>query len=526
MAYFIGVDVGTQSVRSSLINSLGKELFSSTEPLTLYNPQKDHYEQSCDEIWRGVCSTVNSVINNVNNTDIAGIGFDATCSLVLINSSGEPLSVSQDGLYDRTCLMWMDHRAVKETSIVNNAKSPVIKYVGGGFSPEQQPPKLLWIKTNLPKIWNETAHFFDLPDWLTYRATGSTVRSLCSVTCKWGYISHRGGWDKDFLQEIGLHDLSDCNKLGNNILPPGKPVPGGVSKRASQELGLLPHTPVGVSMIDAHAGTLAMLSYSPSQFESLCIISGTSTCIMGLSETEKMIGGIWGPYEGVVLPNTWLFEGGQTAAGSALDHVLKSHPAYSSDMTFSYLNDKIGDLVGDQSLHKQTTNLHIQPDLHGNRSPLAISWFRGMVCGLDLHSDFENLLLIYLATLQGLALGIRFVLERLSEQNITFTRIITCGGLAKNPFYLQILSTVTKLPVFRPHFGNMMCKGSALLAKCAAEEKTLDEVIKVCQNSDQSKNTDAFNPMEELIDFYDAKYTVYCKMTSDQIAYRKIMASH
>ena len=524
MVYYIGVDVGTQSVRSSLVDSSGKEHARSSAVLTVYNPRQDQYEQSCDEIWKGVCSTVKSVLKGVKCSDVAGVGFDATCSLVVVDDCKNPLSVSQDGLVDRTCLMWMDHRAVNETCIVNSTKSYVTQYVGGGFSPEQQPPKLLWIKKNLPEIWIKAAHFFDLPDWLTFKATGSTVRSLCSVTCKWGYVSHRGGWCKDFLVEIGLGDLSDYKKLGNTVLSPGMPVPGGLSETASKELCLVPSIPVGVSMIDAHAGTLAMLCYSPIQCESLCIISGTSTCIMGLSDIEKFVPGVWGPYQGAILPRSWLFEGGQTAAGSALDHILKSHPAYSSDMTFSYLNSELGDVLSDPVLHKKTSHLHIQPDLHGNRSPLALPWFRGMLCGIDLDSDFENLLVTYLASLQGLAMGIRSVMEQLSEHGVTYKRIIICGGLAANPLYLNILSSVTKLPVVMPSSSNMMCLGSVLLAQSAAEEKPLDEVIKTNQSNFSGKDSTVIHPEHELSYFYDAKYEVYCQMTADQIKYRKIMS--
>ena len=116
--------------------------------------------------------------------------------------------------------MWMDHRAVDETDTINATKHRVLDFVGGQMSPEmqvgprprtrwqcvvgpaalctashrtaraniRQMGKLSWLKQHLPDAWKRAAHFFDLPDFLTYRATGETTRSLCSLVCKWAYV--------------------------------------------------------------------------------------------------------------------------------------------------------------------------------------------------------------------------------------------------------------------------------------------------------------------------------------------------
>eukprot|EP00116_Pleurobrachia_bachei_P002229 sb/3462491/ len=393
----------TQSVRSGLYTADGKEVTSASSPLTLYNPHPDHYEQDCREIWEAVCTTVRHCTTTVGAGDIGGIGFDATCSMVVVGRDGEPLPIGQ-----HTCLLWMDHRAVKERDVVNSTRSPVLDYVGGGFSPEQQPPKLLWLKNNLPETWEKAEHFFGLPDWLTYKATGRPTRSICSVTCKWGYVASRGGWDKDFLDRSGLGDIGE--KLGSDVAPPGSPITGGLSEGAARELGLQPGITVGVR---------------------------------GRSAWHVVI------------------EGGQTAAGSALDRIAKGHPAYKEGTTYNDLNAQLrGDLTC-PTLHRRTTSLHIQPDLHGNRAPLADPAIRGMISGLELSRD--TLLDTYLAAIQGLALGVRFVLEALYQHGLTFNKVLVSGGMAHNELYLVTLATVTKLPVEVPPGDNMMCAGSAML---------------------------------------------------------------
>lgn len=108
---------------------------------------------------------------------IKGIGFDATCSLVAVDDGGDPVTISPTHDDDRNVVLWQDHRAIKEAEEINAGKHPVLDCVGGVMSPEMEPPKLLWLRKNLyDECWKRAGHFFDLADYLTYRATGSTVR--------------------------------------------------------------------------------------------------------------------------------------------------------------------------------------------------------------------------------------------------------------------------------------------------------------------------------------------------------------
>lgn len=107
---------------------------------------------------------------------IAGIGIDATCSLVVLDKSNNPLSVSLTGNVQKNIMLWMDHRAVQEANQINDTKHQLLKFIGGKISPETQCPKMLWIKKNLPDTWRKAGRFFDLPDYLTYKCTGSNAR--------------------------------------------------------------------------------------------------------------------------------------------------------------------------------------------------------------------------------------------------------------------------------------------------------------------------------------------------------------
>ena len=116
-------------------------------------------------------------------------------------------------------------------------------------------PKTLWLKRRMKPELFARCQFFDLPDFLTYRATGNNLRSTCSLTCKCSYVPN-SGWQPDFFQKIGLEDFVQNNykQLGGvdgQIATAGLPVGNGLSKKAAEELGLVEGTPVGSAVIDA-----------------------------------------------------------------------------------------------------------------------------------------------------------------------------------------------------------------------------------------------------------------------------------
>ncbi|MFS7902882.1 putative ATPase, nucleotide binding domain-containing protein [Helianthus anomalus] len=96
--------------------------------------------QSSTDIWLAICTAVKRALSlsDVAGEEVTGIGFAATCSLVAVDSEGQPVSVSWSGDTRRNVIVWMDHRAVKQAERINSFNSP---YCGGSISPEMQPPK-------------------------------------------------------------------------------------------------------------------------------------------------------------------------------------------------------------------------------------------------------------------------------------------------------------------------------------------------------------------------------------------------
>ncbi|XP_062284546.1 FGGY carbohydrate kinase domain-containing protein [Scomber scombrus] len=541
--YYVGVDVGTASVRAALVTREGQLSSTAEEPISIWEPQSDHYVQSSTEIWHKCCTVVKKVTQGVERSQVRGIGFDATCSLVVLDQSFQPVPVNQGGDTQRNVVMWMDHRAAEQAARITNTGHGVLSRVGGVMSPEMQPPKLLWLKENVKEsCWNKAAHFFDLPDFLSWKATGCLTRSLCTLVCKWTYCPPEG-WDVSFWTAIGLEDLLENNasKIGSVTCSPGSPLGDGLTQEAAADLGLDPGTSVGASLIDAHAGGLGVIGADVKGFglpcedqpitSRLAMICGTSSCHMAISERPLFVPGVWGPCLSAMVPDMWLNEGGQSATGRLIDHVVKGHAAYAQlqeqaqqrspftgESIYSYLNSHLS-LKASSAVDLLGSGLHVWPDFHGNRSPLADPTLKGMVIGLSLSQTLEDLALLYLATVQALALGTRHILEAMKEAGHDIRTLFLCGGLSKNALFVQVHANATGLPVVLPDQMEAVLVGAAILGACASQDySSIQEAM-----GRMAKVGKVVQPNREIQSFYEKKYKVFLRLIDHQREYQALM---
>ncbi|XP_042674989.1 FGGY carbohydrate kinase domain-containing protein isoform X2 [Centrocercus urophasianus] len=540
--YYVGIDVGSASVRAALVDEFGTVVMHAEQPIQIWEPQPDHYEQSSADIWAACCAVTKKVICDVDASQIRGIGFDATCSLVVVDKQFQPLAVNSQGQNNRNVIMWMDHRAVSQVDRINATQHRILSYVGGVMSVEMQPPKLLWIKENLQEsCWEKAGYFFDLPDFLSWKATGVTARSLCTLVCKWTYSSD-GGWDDSFWKMIGLEDLvkDKYEKIGNHVLSPGEPVGKGLTPEAAKELGLPEGIAVAASLIDAHAGGLGVIGADVRGHNLPCenqpitsrvaLICGTSSCHMGISETPIFVPGVWGPYFSAMVPGLWLNEGGQSATGKLIEHVVQGHVAFpelqskaaaSAQSIYTYLNSHLDLIKKSLPVGFLTVDLHVWPDFHGNRSPLTDLTLKGMVVGLTLSRGLDELALIYLATIQAIALGTRHILEAMEAAGHHINTLFLCGGLSKNPLFVQMHADITGKPVVLSKEVESVLVGAAILGACASGDfASIQEAM-----AKMGKIGRVVRPNHEHKRFYDKKYEVFLKLVEHQREYRSIMKS-
>lgn len=381
----------------------------------------------------------------------------------------------------------------------------------------------------------------DLADFLSFKATGNCARSICTVTCKWMYD---GSWDPTFWESIGLSELTNNNyqQIGEpeSILQVGESA-GTVTKEFSDATGLSIDTIVAGGMIDAHAGTIGLLSMKSDSCNinigenvfsrRIAILGGTSACHMALCKSKTIVPGVWGPYSSAILPNMVLHEAGQSACGSLLDFVVENHPGYENikqeieDKGFSkydILNDKIKIFSHNQFTCSLTKNIHVLPYFHGNRSPYANPDLKGMICGLTLSKSVEDLVLLYYSTIQSLCYETKQIISHLEEHNseYNFDTICFSGGLSANEIFIQELADITQCNILVSQsqamlLGSSMVAGTALGYFTSIEEsmKSIVPVGKLITPS-----TDDF-----VKNYHSKKQKVFSIMYKHQLEYDAVM---
>ncbi|PSJ59027.1 FGGY-family carbohydrate kinase [Pseudaminobacter soli (ex Li et al. 2025)] len=481
-AYVIGVDVGTGSARAGLFDLGGRMLSTAKRDISLFREPGAMVEQSSTEIWQAVCAIVREVVASagIEPASVVGLGFDATCSLVVLGDGGRPLPVGPSEDPNRDIIVWMDHRAVQQAERINELGHDVLRYVGGRISPEMETPKILWLKENRSQIFDAAWQFFDLADFLTWRATGDLARSTCTVTCKWTYLAHEQRWDPTYFRKIGLDQLADegFSRIGTLIVEPGTPLGRGLTEEAAQAMGLNPGTAVAAGMIDAHAGGIGTVGIGGRPERNLAYVFGTSSCTMTSTAEPVFVPGVWGPYYSAMVPGMWLNEGGQSAAGAAIDQLLRFHPAALEAATQAEskgvaLPVMLANLAAEKKgtaseAVRLATGMHVVPEFLGNRAPFADPHARAVIAGLGMERDLDSLVALYVAGICGIGYGLKQIIDTQATAGAHVEQIVISGGAGQHDFVRQILADASGKPVIAPVSDEPVLLGSAILGAVAA----------------------------------------------------------
>jgi D-ribulokinase len=240
---------------------------------------------------------------------------------------------------------------------------------------------------------------------------------------------------------------------------------------------------VGASLIDAHAGGVGTVGARAGDDAvppegRIAYIMGTSACIMASTADPRFVPGVWGPYFSAMLPGVWLNEGGQSASGAGIDHLMRCHPAYAEAAAqaeaaglglLEHLERRVLARVPVPSdAARLAHDLHVLPEFLGNRSPHADPGARAVIAGLDLGDGVEDLERLFVAGLCGLAYGLAEVVDVMRAQGIDSRTIVISGGASRSLLVRRIIADATGLAVALPATSEPVTLGAAMLGAVAA----------------------------------------------------------
>ncbi|MFO0843365.1 MAG: FGGY-family carbohydrate kinase [Gemmataceae bacterium] len=447
---FLGLDIGTQSVRAALYDDAGACRGHGVAPLDTTHPRPGWAEQDPNQWWQAARSAVPQALSRAGASAdaVAGVGLDCTaCTVVPCALDGTPL---------HRALLWMDQRSHREAAEISAVGDPTLRYASGVVSPEWMLPKALWLKRNQPTVYSRAERLVECTDWFMRRLTGAWTLSLNNVTVKWSHARPDGGWSANLLRAVGLDDLPA--KWPSNIVPLGQGE-GRLSAVAAAELGLREGTPVAQGGIDAYLG---MLGLGAAGAGDVAMIVGSSTCHLAMSADPVLGSGMLGCFPDAVVEGLYTLEGGQTSTGSVLDW-YRRHFAGQQQTRAEKEGRAVWEVLDEEAaaVPPGSEGLVCLDYWQGNRCPIKDPQARGAWWGLSLSHGPGHL---YRSIYEATACGTRHILEDLAGHGFQVKRLFAGGGGARSRLWMQIHADVLGLPIHLPADAEACALGSALIA--------------------------------------------------------------
>jgi len=538
--YVIGIDFGTDSVRSVIVDvSNGEEIsyhisyFKRWAEGLYCSPEKNQFRQHpldhIESLEESIASAVKEVPSYIKD-NIAGIGVATTGSTAgPVDKNGMALALKKEFSDNPNAMfvMWKDHSTVEEAELINKtAKSwggeGYTKYEGGVYSSEWFWSKILHILKEDDKVREAAFSWVEHADWIPAVLTGNTdplklKRSRCAAGHKAMWHASWGGLPpEEFLVKIspllsGLRDRLYTETYTSDYTA------GGLSDKWAKKFYLKEGIPISVGAYDAHMGAVGA-GIKPGTFVK---IIGTSCCDITVSPKneigEKLISGICGQVDGSVIPGMIGLEAGQSAYGDvyAWFRDLLSWPfkeIHSSSISEQEIK-KIIDLIisklaeAASEIDPGKSSLVALDWLNGRRTPYADQKLKGAVLGLTLGTNAPKL---FRALVEATAFGAKAIIERFNEENIAISKVVAIGGVPKkSPLAMQILSDVLNMPVKVTKSEQTVALGAAIFgAVVAGTYRSVEEAQKHMASGFET----VYYPDKKNISIYNNIYARYKKL--------------
>ena len=529
MAYTIGLDYGTNSVRCLIVDvTNGEELgtavweYETGDAGIILDPA-DHNlaRQNPADYLKGTEVAIKTTIAGAKKADkdfdtsqMIGVGIDTTGSTPIpVDRDGTPLSMLDEFKDNPNACAWLwkDHtghaEAAEITELAEKEHPEYLAKCGQTYSSEWFFSKILHCLRTDAEVFDAAYSWVECCDYIPAFLTGAMEpdgikRSRCAAGHKAMFNNQWGGLPaKDFLAKLHpkLGELRDrlYEKTYTVETQAGK-----LSEKWAQKLGLPAGIPVAVGAFDAHLGAVGS-GIAPGK---LVKIIGTSTCDMLVAESDRKLAdipGICGIVDGSILPGFFGLEAGQSAVGDIFNWFVNYiQPGGKSAGSHKALTEKAAKLKPGQS------GLLALDWNNGNRTILVDQRLTGLLIGQTLHTKPEE---IYRALIEATAFGALTIINRFEEYGVKVSEVINCGGIAeKNPLLMQIYADVTGREMMISRSAQSCALGASIAGAVVAGKKAggydnfADAQAAMCGIKDVT-----YKPIPENHRVYQQLYALY-----------------
>ncbi|MBT7074324.1 MAG: FGGY-family carbohydrate kinase [Anaerolineae bacterium] len=479
MKALLGLDIGTTSTKAVLFDTSGTELSRANSPAyTNKIPQPGWVEQDPEEIWQAVITAIRGAVKNaLPDTEILALSIAAQSgSLIPANHHGEPIY---------NLITWMDGRteALVQKWRVEGLPEKIKSINGWTLNTGQCLPTIAWLEANA-----RAEHYFSVNDFITHRLTGKFVTNPSNAGGMQLLNLHTGDWDEYLCSLAGITPTAL-----SRIQLAGTPI-SRISDQASSATGLSTQTLLINGGHDQGISALGLGINDPGKFLLAC---GTAWVISGVTDSVDIasVPAVldWNFHP---LKDRWIISQSLGGLGASLEWWL-NQAWQGVDVGGASRSEMFKSLDAELAEASPNSSLFFLPLTGGYDNPSTTQ--SGRFIGLQLSHNRANMAW---AILESAAFELRWAIE---EAGLTIEELWMLGGAAESPQWVEILATVTGIPISLPQYDNWPALGAAVLAGVGAE--LFDSVEDALKNFEKPVRKIA--PIEALRVHYDDLFERY-----------------
>jgi xylulokinase len=433
--YILAHDLGTTGNKASLYDAEGRVLASSFYAYRTEYPKVNWVEQNPEDWWEAVCVSTNRLISQarISAKDIACVAFSGQMmGCVVVDDQANPL---------RNAIIWADQRGVEEADylIERVGRDATYRITGHRASPSYSVAKIMWVRNHQSEVFAQAHKFIHAKDFIVARLTGNFVTDYSDASGMNLYDLKTKDWSDSILDAVEL----DRDQLPE--LHASTDVVGEVVKRVAEEVGLAPGTPV---VIGGGDGSCAAVGAGVVREGSAYNYVGSSSWI-GIATSEPILDPAQRTFTWAhLVPDMFSPTGTMQAAGGSYQWLRDVFcvPEKQSAAELNLSPYELMNLQAEQS-PPGANNLLYLPYLLGERSPRWNPKARGAYFGLTMQHNRAD---VIRATLEGITLNLRVILEAFQEQGAQVEAMRVIGGGARGRVWRQIMADIYGIPVVRP----------------------------------------------------------------------------